>query len=107
MNTNLKATKRFAVDLTGVYTGKMIVPHIQQDIMTLKNARDFVELNLRLGYTLPVHKDFSIEFFGGVQNMFNAFQRDFDKGALRDSDYIYGPTRPRTYTFGLRVGHFH
>lgn len=85
----------------------MIVPHIQHDVMTLKNARDFVELNLRLGYTFSIHKDFSIEIFGGVQNMFNAFQKDFDKGALRDSDYIYGPTRPRTYTFGLRVGHFH
>ncbi|WP_282636387.1 TonB-dependent receptor [Sphingobacterium thalpophilum] len=107
MNSNLKATKRLAVDLTGVYTGKMIVPHIQDDIMTLKDARDFVELNLRLGYTLPIHKHFSIEIFGGVQNMFNAFQKDFDKGPLRDSDYIYGPTRPRTYTFGLRVGHFH
>ncbi|HAL52056.1 MAG TPA: TonB-dependent receptor, partial [Sphingobacterium sp.] len=107
MNSNLKATKQSAIDLTGVYTGKMIVPHIQHDVMTLKNARDFVELNLRLGYTFPIHKDFSIEIFGGVQNMFNAFQKDFDKGALRDSDYIYGPTRPRTFTFGLRVGHFH
>src|SRR5690606_20388850 len=102
-----KATKRLAVDLTGVYTGKMIVPHIQDDIMTLKDARDFVEMNLRLGYTLLIHKHFSIEIFGGVQNMFNVFQKDFDKDNLRDSDYIYGPTRLRNYTLGNRVGHFH
>jgi len=33
--------------------------------------------------------------------MFNAYQKDFDIGATRDSDYIYGPSRPRTYTFGI------
>ncbi|MFD1769515.1 TonB-dependent receptor [Sphingobacterium suaedae] len=108
LNTNIKATKQLAVDLTGVYTGRMLVPHYQPDgRMLVKDARDFVELNLRLGYTFSVKKDFNVELFTGVQNMFNAFQKDFDKGALRDSDYVYGPTKPRTFTFGVKIGHFH
>ncbi|MEN5193981.1 TonB-dependent receptor [Sphingobacterium faecium] len=107
LNANWKATERFAVDVTGVYTGNMKISHIQQEIMTLKNTHDFMELNLRLGYTFAIHKDFNLELFGGVQNMFNAFQKDFDRGANRDSNYIYGPTKPRTITFGIKIGHFH
>lgn len=107
LNANWKATEKFAVDVTGVYTGDMKISHIQQEIMTLKNTHDFMELNLRLGYTFAIHKDFNLELFGGVQNMFNAFQKDFDRGANRDSNYIYGPTKPRTITFGIKIGHFH
>lgn len=108
LNTNIKATKQFAVDVTGVYTGGMLVPHYQTDgRMIVKDAPDFMELNLRLGYTFAVKKNFNVEVFAGVQNMFNAFQKDFDTGPLRDSDYVYGPTKPRTYTFGVKIGHFH
>lgn len=108
LNSNYKPIKSFAIDLTGVYTGKMLVPHVQQDdSYVLKQAKDFAELNLRLGYTVQTKKEFSIEFFGGVQNMFNAFQKDFDRGALRDSQYVYGPSKPRTFTFGIKLGHFH
>ncbi|WP_133639040.1 TonB-dependent receptor [Sphingobacterium paludis] len=108
LNTNIKATKQFAVDLTGVYTGHMLVPHYQPDgRMIIKDAPDFMELNLRLGYTFAVKKNFNVEVFTGVQNMFNAFQKDFDSGPLRDSDYVYGPTKPRTFTFGVKIGHFH
>ncbi|MFZ4262535.1 TonB-dependent receptor [Sphingobacterium sp. HJSM2_6] len=107
-NANWKATPAFAVDLTSVYTGSMIVPHIQESgQMLLKNSTDFMELNLRLGYTFSLKKDLNLEIFGGVQNMFNSFQKDLDRGALRDSNYIYGPSRPRTATFGVKIGHFH
>ncbi|UIR56238.1 TonB-dependent receptor [Sphingobacterium sp. SRCM116780] len=107
LNANWKATQKFTVDLTGVYTGKMMISHIQQQIMSLKKTTDFIELNARLGYTFAIHKDFNLEIFAGVQNMFNAFQKDFDTGANRDSNYIYGPTKPRTLTFGIKIGHFH
>jgi len=108
LNTNIKASKQFAIDLTGVYTGSMVATHYQPDeTMLLKTTKDFAELNLRLGYTFAVRNNFNIELFGGIQNMFNAFQKDFDKGPLRDSDYVYGPTKPRTFTFGIKIGHFH
>lgn len=108
LNINTKPTKAFAIDLTGVYTGKMLVPHYQPSgIMLVKDVRDFMELNLRLGYTFAIKKDLNMEVFGGVQNMFNAFQKDFDKGATRDNEYVYGPTKPRTFTLGVKIGHFH
>ncbi|MCI0920893.1 TonB-dependent receptor [Sphingobacterium rhinopitheci] len=108
LNTNYRPTKAFAIDVTGVYTGRMLVPYIPAGgDMIIKEAPNFVELNLRLGYTITTKKEFSIELFGGVQNIFNAYQKDFDRGALRDSQYIYGPSRPRTITFGIKLGHFH
>ncbi len=108
LNTNWKAAPKFTVDMTGVYTGKMLVPHVQADeSVIIKTSPNFMELNLRLGYTFLVKKDYNIELFGGVQNIFNAYQKDFDTGATRDSDYVYGPTRPRTLTFGVKIGHFH
>lgn len=107
LNTNYKPISALSLDITGVYTGSMLVPHTIGDDFLLKDTRDFMELNARVGYTLPLKETFSIELFAGVQNMFNAFQKDFDKGATRDSQYIYGPSRPRTVNFGIKIGHFH
>jgi outer membrane receptor for ferrienterochelin and colicins len=47
-----------------------------------------------------------VELSGGVQNIFDSYQDDFETGALRDSDYIYGPNRPRTFFIGLKFGDF-
>ena len=44
-----------------------------------------------------------IEFFGGIKNVFDAYQSDFDFGKNRDSNYVYGPSLPRTFFFGLKV----
>lgn len=65
LNTNIKATKQFAIDVTGVYTGKMLVPHVQESgQMLVKEARDFAELNLRLGYTVAIKKNLVWSFLG-------------------------------------------
>ena len=108
LNANWKTITAFSLDITGIYTGSMIVPHLfEGENMTLKNSPEFFEANFRLGYTFALKKDLNVELFGGIQNVFNAFQKDFDRGALRDSDYIYGPSKPRTFTFGVKIGHFH
>jgi outer membrane receptor for ferrienterochelin and colicins len=36
-----------------------------------------------------------------VQNLLNAYQQDFDLGKERDSNYIYGPAKPRTFILRL------
>lgn len=105
LNTNWKATEALSLDLTGVYTGSMLVPH--QVNRTLIDSEQFMELNFRLGYLFKVKDHFNIEANIGVQNMFNSYQSDFDSGPERDSDYVYGPSRPRTFYFGLKIGHFH
>lgn len=109
LNSNWKVTDDFALDVTGVYTGSMIAPHVVDDteFIELKKTPDFMELNLRLGYTFRVRSHFNIELSSGVQNMFNSYQRDFDSGPRRDQDYVYGPSRPRTYFLALKIGHFH
>lgn len=105
INSNLKITDDFAFDVTGVYTGSMIVPH--QVNRELVKVPDFMEVNFRLGYTVHVNDHYRIEFNGGIQNVFNSFQKDFGVGYERDNDYVYGPSRPRTFFFGVKIGHFH
>lgn len=102
---------RFSASLSGIYTGTMLVPHYglagdagtpEQD--ELFQAPDFMEINLKLGYILNVSRlDSSIELFGGISNMLNHYQNDFDSGKNRDSNYIYGPAKPRSFFIGLRI----
>jgi outer membrane receptor for ferrienterochelin and colicins len=102
---------RFSASLSGIYTGTMLVPHygLEGDAGTpaqdvLFKTPDFMEMNLKLGYTFNVNRlDSSIELFSGISNMLNHYQNDFDTGKNRDSAYIYGPAKPRTFFVGLRI----
>ena len=42
-----------------------------------------------------------IEYSLGVKNLTNDFQDEFDSFKDRDSNFIYGPSLPRTIYFGL------
>lgn len=100
--------KTFNATLNAVYTGKMQVLHMagapNQDIDEIVTAKDFVELNLKTSYAFPLKNiNSSIEIFGGVKNIMNAYQNDFDIEKNRDSNYIYGPGMPRTYFVGLKL----
>ncbi|MGY6649554.1 TonB-dependent receptor [Wenyingzhuangia sp. IMCC45574] len=101
-------TKEFQNNLSGVYTGRMYVQHLKGYIPNdkLEKSPRFFELNWKSSYQfyLDKHKHAHFELSGGVQNIFNAFQNDFDQGADRDATYAYGPQRPRTYFIGLRFG---
>ena len=46
-------------------------------------------------------KSCRINLHAGVKNIFNAYQKDFDKGELRDSGYLYGPSLPRSLVVGM------
>jgi outer membrane receptor for ferrienterochelin and colicins len=102
-------TKAFNVSLSGVYTGPMLVPHfggapgVDGDV--LFQSPSFVETNVKLAYSFKFKgAPQRLQLFGGVQNIFNQFQNDFDIGKFRDSNYIYGPSRPRTFYAGLKFG---
>ena len=96
--------KHFDFSLSGVYTGKMYVPHfagcIEKDRM--ERTPDFMDLNLKLNYTFILNDHLKLQLNGGVQNIFNSFQSDLDTGMNRDSKYVYGPTQPRTYFIGIK-----
>lgn len=100
---------RFTTAFSGVLTGPMQVPHfggapgvVEDELYT---SPTFFENNLKLAYrfTLKSIKQ-DLQLSAGVQNMFNAYQKDFDTGPYRDSNYVYGPARPRTFYFGLKFG---
>ena len=108
--------KNFDFSLSGVYTGRMHVPHfaptdeipagfpytyINKD--ELVHTPDFFDFNTKLNYTFVLNEHLKIQINGGVQNIFNAFQKDLDKGTYRDSGYFYGPTQPRTYFIGVKL----
>ncbi|MGL5938493.1 MAG: TonB-dependent receptor [Phocaeicola sp.] len=108
--------KRFDLSLSGVYTGQMYVPHfapnreaipdgyeyiyIKKDEMV--KSPSFFELNMKLNYTFVLSDHLKMQLNGGVQNIFNAFQKDLDKGGFRDSGYFYGPTSPRSFFIGVK-----
>ncbi len=91
-----------------IYTGKMKVPHAagapNQFLDEVIISRRFSELSVKLGYIVPVSKMQSkIEFYTGVKNMFNAYQSNFDIGKNRDSNFVFGPSLPRTIYVGIKL----
>ncbi len=103
--------EKFKAALSGIYTGSMLVPHygLAEDAGTIEQDKlftspRFMETNLKISYTMNVNRlDSSIELFGGVSNMFNQYQNDFDSGKNRDSGYIYGPAKPRNIFIGIKI----
>lgn len=98
--------KRFNASLTGNYTGKMLIGHNAGSGVEKPEAvttPDFFTLNAKLSYDIPVYKYLTLQVNAGVQNITNAYQKDFDKGWNRDSDYIYGPSLPRSYFVGMKL----
>ena len=99
--------KNFDFSLSGTYTGEMLVPHYAGCIAAdrLENTPDFFDLNFKVAYTFVLRDHMNLQLNAGVQNIFDAFQSDLDKGELRDSGYFYGPTQPRTIFVGVRITH--
>jgi outer membrane receptor for ferrienterochelin and colicins len=95
-----------AINLT--YTGSMLVPHFAgaPGILNdeLVKSPVFLVAGSNLNWTTPIYinkKPLKIQL--GIHNMLNAYQRDFDIGKNRDSNFVYGPSRPRTLFFGIRI----
>jgi outer membrane receptor for ferrienterochelin and colicins len=101
----------FELSLSGIYTGTMKIPHYglagdpgTPEYDVLINSPSAWELSSKISYRIDMPRiDSSIELFGGVSNMLNDYQKDFDKGKYRDSNYVYGPSKPRTIFFGIRL----
>ena len=83
--------------------GVRYVPYTYITKDELKHTPDFFDFNVKLNYNFVLNEHLKIQLNGGVQNMFNAFQKDLDKGTYRDSGYFYGPTQPRTYFIGIKL----
>ena len=98
-------TERLKTSVSAVYTGSMLVQHfagyVEKDCE--KETPSFFDMGVKLTYDIPLCSGTTLQLNGGVQNIFDSYQDDFDKGALRDAGYIYGPSFPRTYFMGLKL----
>ena len=99
---------RLNISLNGVYTGSMLMAKFSPDEMLRPNeyrrSSSNTEVSVKMGYTIPVKQiDSGIEIFGGVKNIANVYQTDFDNYRNRNSDYIYGPAQPRTIYIGIKL----
>ena len=96
-------TKLVNADLSGEYTGSMKAPHyagyIEED--RLEATQRFWVVNLNLRKLINFTKIFKVSLYLGVYNMLNSYQKDLDKGADRDSGYVYGPRKPRSFYTGF------
>ncbi|MDE6160268.1 MAG: TonB-dependent receptor [Muribaculaceae bacterium] len=91
--------RRLTCALTGTYTGRMLVQHLAGSgtpVDVAVRTPSFFDANLKFTYEIPLGHKACLDVGVGVMNIFNAYQRDFDQGYLRDSGYIYGPSLPRS-----------
>ena len=68
----------------------------------LVKTKSFFDLGTKITYDLRLFSKTNLQLYCGINNLFNAFQSDYDFGPDRDSGYIYGPTIPRSGYFGLK-----
>lgn len=100
--------KRLSFMATGTFTGSMLVYHTTTQQFNNSTVQQvitpsFFDLTLKASYNISFGVRTTLEINGGVQNLFNSFQRDFDRGPYRDASYIYGPTLPRTIFLGAKL----
>ena len=94
------------IALSGTYTGSMLVQHfagyVAEDVEVI--TPNFFDMGIKVAYDIKLSNNSVLQLNGGVKNIFNSYQNDFDKGADRDAGYIYGPALPRTFFVGLKLG---
>ena len=108
---NMRPTIDFNVSLSGVYTGRMFVGHPKggsertKDFSIIERTPSFLTLNLKLAYDFYLYNQVKLQASAGVQNLLDAYQKDLDKGPSRASDYVYGPTQPRSLFLGVKISY--
>lgn len=109
---SLTPTDRFSFNLTGDFTGSMYVPHEHGDKEGVYITNDgenkivftspFFALNTKVAYKFAFGStDMEVNF--GINNLLNAYQKDFDEGPNRASAYVYGPKSPRSIFAGIKL----
>ena len=95
--------KTLGIHLSGIYTGSMLTQHFAGSGTPVDIAVDtprFWDMGCKITYEFNIMDACKLEVHAALKNAFNAFQRDFDQGDLRDSGYIYGPSLPRSLILG-------
>ncbi|MBK9167550.1 MAG: TonB-dependent receptor [Bryobacterales bacterium] len=95
----------FSLIGSGDFTGSMAVPHyagvIPED--RLEASKRFAVFNLIASRSFDLRDTASLRLYVAALNTGDDFQRDFDRGPLRDSTYIYGPLQMRQFNVGMTL----
>ena len=111
-SVSAQPVKNFKIDLSGNYMGKMYVQHYAGGILTdgstleedrIEHTQPFFDLSAKLSYDFKIWKTIGLQINAGIRNILNSYQSDFDRGADRDSGYIYGPSLPRSVFVGAKL----
>ena len=111
-SVSAQPVKNFKIDLSGNYMGKMYVQHYAGGILTdgstleedrIERTQPFFDLSAKLSYDFKIWKTIGLQINAGIRNILNSYQSDFDRGADRDSGYIYGPSLPRSVFVGAKL----
>jgi outer membrane receptor for ferrienterochelin and colicins len=107
LNIDWDFAKDLCFSATGIYTGKMFIPYFgpqsDPDFGELRQSDPFFDIGSKIQYTIKLNGS-SLQVFGGIRNLLNSYQSDFDSGIDRDPSYIYGPMSPRSIYFGIKIG---
>ena len=101
--------KNLNINANVVYTGKMLLAHFAgegtgQSADEYYTSNSFTDIGLKISYNLNFNKiKTGIEVFTGVKNLLDSYQKVFDKGKNRDSNFIYGPNLPRSIFIGIKL----
>lgn len=96
-------SERIEALATAVFTGSMLVPYMGLSGDRLVRTPPMLDCSAIVRWRLVDDFRGAGQLLVGVElrNIFDAYQRDFDLGPYRDSNYIWGPPQPRT--IGLRL----
>ncbi|MDD4190314.1 MAG: TonB-dependent receptor [Mangrovibacterium sp.] len=108
LTLDFKPVRCLGISPTANYTGTMLIPYFGNQLSNpeagdLRESDPFLDLGLKLRYDIRLNGA-TLQAFGGMKNVFNSWQDDFDKGIDRDPGYVYGPALPRTIYVGVRIG---
>ena len=99
--------RKINANLNYVYTGKMKIPHFSGSPNQLRDeiitSKPFSVINIKINYQFNAEFIKSnIEIYSGIKNILNSYQDIFDIGKNRDSNFVFGPSIPRTLYFGIK-----
>lgn len=103
---NYSPIKSLTLGLTSTFTGPMWMQHFEGSGTTIdiaERTESFADIGVKVAYDFKLFDFSTLQINAGMHNIFNSFQKDFDKGELRDSGYMYGPMLPRSVYVGVKL----
>jgi len=105
-NITIFPESKFNTTVSLLYTGTMKILHNggspEQEYDEYVSTDDFFDFCITSKYKYKFDEHKMIEIGVGIKNILNQYQTDFDSLKNRDSNYVYGPSLPRSYLLSIR-----